>query len=80
MPGSKTVRSHLSINDLAQLVAAGAVPAGPNPLPPLDPDTTAVELERSVSPGGIVSLAGRQILAAEILGGRRSASASRRQP
>lgn len=67
----KTVRSHLSINDLAQLVAAGAVPAGPNPLPPLDPDTTAVELERSVSPGGIVSLAGRQILAAEILGGRQ---------
>jgi hypothetical protein len=68
----KTVRSHLSVNDLAELVARGAVPAtSAPPMPALDPDTTAVEVERTVSPGGIVSLSGRQLLAAEILGGRR---------
>jgi hypothetical protein len=67
----KTVRSHLSITDLAQLVAAGAVPAGSNPLPPLELGGTAIEVERSVSSGGIVSLGGRQVLAAEILGGRQ---------
>jgi transposase InsO family protein len=68
----KTVRSHLSVNDLAHLVAHGAVPAtSASPLPAIDPETTAVEIERTVSPGGIVSLGGRQLLAAEILGGRR---------
>jgi hypothetical protein len=67
----KTVRSHLSVNDLAELVAQAAVPASAAPLPAPDPDTTAVEIERTVSPGGIVSLGGRQLVAAEILGGRR---------
>jgi hypothetical protein len=66
----KTVRSHLSINDLARLRSEGAVPAGPPPLPPPE-DSDAIEVERTVSSGGIVSLAGDQILAAEILGGRR---------
>jgi transposase InsO family protein len=66
----KTVRSHLSVADLAQLVAQGAVPAGPSPLPPIE-DGDAVEVERCVSRLGLVSLAGHQILAAEILGGRR---------
>lgn len=65
----KTVRSHLSVNDLAKLVAQGAVPAGPSPLPPVT-DGGAVEVDRCVSALGLVSLAGRQILAAEILGGR----------
>ena len=66
----KTVRSHLSVNDLAKLVAQGAVPAGPWPLPPIE-DGEAVEVERCVSRLGLVSLAGHQLLAAEILGGRR---------
>lgn len=65
----KTVRSHLSVNDLAKLVAQGAVNAGPSPLPPLE-EGDAVEVERCVSRLGHVSLAGHQLLAAEILGGR----------
>ena len=32
----KTVRSHLSVADLARLIAQGAVPAGPSPLPPAE--------------------------------------------
>ena len=65
----KTVRSHLSVNDLATLVAQGASNAGPSPLPPIE-EGDAVEVERAVSSLGHVSLAGRQLLAAEILGGR----------
>lgn len=46
----KTVRSHLSVNDLAHLVAHGATPAGPPPLPSsLEPDSV-VEVERAVAP------------------------------
>jgi transposase InsO family protein len=67
----KTVRSHLSVADLTTLIAQGAVPAGPSPLPPVE-DGEAVEVERCVSRLGLVSLAGRQLLAAEILGGRRA--------
>jgi hypothetical protein len=67
----KTVRSHLSVTDLARLVAEGAVPAtGDAPLPPVE-DGTAVEVERCVSRLGLVSLGNRQLLAAENLGGRR---------
>ena len=66
----KTVRSHLSVNDLARLTAQGAVPAGPAPLPPIE-EGDAIEVERCVSRLGLVCLAGRQLLAAEILGGRR---------
>jgi hypothetical protein len=68
----KTVRSHLSVNDLTALVAAGGRPAGPPPLPPAEPGAAgdAVEVDRIVNKTGIVSLAGRQILAADILGGR----------
>lgn len=64
----KTVRSHLSVNDLAKLVAQGATNAGPSPLPPIE-EGDAVEVERAVSSLGHVSLAGHQLLAAEILGG-----------
>jgi transposase InsO family protein len=69
----KSLRSHLSPTDLTALAAAGAVPAGRPPLP--DPESVggAVDLERTVSNAGIVSLAGHQILAAEILRGRRVA-------
>ncbi|MEN3266424.1 MAG: hypothetical protein V7646_3318 [Pseudonocardia sp.] len=67
----KTVRSHLSSNDLAALAASGGRPAGASPLPPTEPDGTALEIDRTVSRVGTVSLAGRWIVAAEILGGRR---------
>ena len=66
----KTVRSHLSVNDLAKLTAAGAVPAGPSPLPPVE-DGDAVEVERCVNSFGLVSLGGHRLLAAEILAGRQ---------
>jgi hypothetical protein len=65
----KSLRSHLSTADLAQLAQDGAVAAGPPPLPPAEAGA-AIEVDRAVNKGGIVSLAGRQILAAEILGGR----------
>jgi hypothetical protein len=65
----KTLRSHLSVADLAKLAANGAVPAGPSPLPPLE-DGQAVEVERPVSRGGLVSLGRHRLLAAEILGGQ----------
>lgn len=67
----KTFRSHLSVNDLAKLVTDGATPAGPSPLPPIEDDTDAIEVERTISAGGIISLGNRQVLAAEILGGQR---------
>jgi hypothetical protein len=66
----KTVRSHLSVTDLARLAAQGAINAGPSPLPPVQPGD-AVEVERVVSKDGNISLAGQVVLAAEILGGRR---------
>ena len=50
----KTVRSHLSVPDLARLIAQGAVPAGPSPLPPIETGD-AVEVERSVSRFGLVT-------------------------
>src|SRR4051794_35242342 len=65
----KSLRSHLSTADLAQLAADGAVPAGPPPLP-LDEDGAAIEVDRAVNNSGLVGLAGKQVLAAEILGGR----------
>ena len=65
----KTLRSHLSVNDLAKLTATGAVPAGPSPLPPAE-DGQAVELERPVSRGGLVNLGPHRLLAAEILAGQ----------
>jgi transposase InsO family protein len=66
----KTVRSHLSSTDLAALAATGGRPAGPPPLPPAEPGA-ALEIDRIVSRGGLVSLGNRQLLAAEVLGGRR---------
>jgi transposase InsO family protein len=66
----KTVRSHLSVTDLARLVTQGAQNAGPSPLPPIEPGD-AVEVERVVSKDGNISLAGHVLLAAEILRGQR---------
>jgi hypothetical protein len=67
----KTVRSHLSVNDLVALAATGGRPSGraatrgprPNPVP-------RSRSTRAVDKTGIVSFVGRQVLAAEILGGR----------
>jgi hypothetical protein len=67
----KSLRSHLSSADLSGLAYDGATPAGPPPLPPVEPEGGAIEVDRSVTGAGIVSLAGRQVLAAEILRGRR---------
>jgi transposase InsO family protein len=68
----KTLRSHFSTADLAGLAARGGRQAGPPPLPPAQPGG-AVEVDRTVNAAGCVSLAGRQLLAAEILAGRRVA-------
>ncbi|WP_262706422.1 MULTISPECIES: IS481 family transposase [Streptomyces] len=65
----KTVRSHLSVADLAQLAARGGRAAGPAPLPA--GDASAFEVDRVVNNSGLVNLGGRQVLAAEILGGRQ---------
>jgi hypothetical protein len=66
----KSVRSHLSTADLARLIATGARPAGPPPLPKAEPGA-AIEVERVVSKDGAVHLASQYVLAAEIPGGRR---------
>jgi hypothetical protein len=67
----KSLRSHWSAADLARLKREGATPAGPPPLPSVQRgDGGAIEVDRSVSNSGIVSLAGHQVLAAEILRGR----------
>jgi transposase InsO family protein len=65
----KSLRSHLSVADLAQLTKDGAVAAGPPPLPPAEAGA-AIEVDRAVNNSGLVGLAGRQVLAAEILRGR----------
>ncbi|MEV3908691.1 IS481 family transposase [Streptomyces canus] len=65
----KTVRSHLSVADLGRLAARGGRAAGPAPLPA--GDGVAFEVDRVVNNSGLVGLGGHQVLAAEILGGRR---------
>jgi transposase InsO family protein len=51
----KSLRSHLSTADLAQLARDGASPAGPPPLPPTE-DGAAIEVDRAVNNNGLVSL------------------------
>jgi transposase InsO family protein len=65
----KTVRSHLSVADLARLAARGGRAAGPAPLPA--GDRVAFEVDRVVNNSGLVGLGGHQVLAAGILGGRQ---------
>lgn len=67
----KTIRSHLTVTDLAHLTAEGPRPAGPAPLPTAAGQDGVVEIERAVSRAGTVAVAGQVILAAEILAGRR---------
>jgi len=66
----KSVRSHLTVADLAKLVANGAVSATAPPLPTAA-DGDALEVDRIVSAGGTIALGGQVLLAAEILAGRR---------
>ncbi|MEV7968721.1 integrase core domain-containing protein [Sphaerisporangium sp. NPDC088356] len=66
----KSFRSHLSPADLAKPAAHGSRPAGPSPLLPAE-QGSAIEVDRTVSRAGTVSLAGRVVLAAEMLNGRR---------
>ena len=55
-----------------ELERAGATAAGPPPLPVVERgDGGAIEVDRTVNNTGLVGLGGRQLLAAEILGGRR---------
>ena len=68
----KSVRSQLTVADLDKLVARGAVAAGPPPQASKRPSPAGiVEVERTVSRGGTISLGSRVVLAAWILGGRR---------
>jgi hypothetical protein len=55
----KTLPSRLDRRDLARLAATGAVPAGPPPLPP--PAGNVIEIERTVSASGNISV-GNQVL------------------
>ncbi|MBE1612980.1 transposase InsO family protein [Actinopolymorpha pittospori] len=66
----KSMRSHLTVADLAKLAATGAVNAGPPPLPPGE-HSGAVEVDRVVSPAGTITLGAKVLLAAEILAGRQ---------
>ena len=68
----KTVRSHLSVNDLAVLARDGGRPGGPSPLP-VDAvgHPSVIEVDRIINRGGTVSLGQHTVLAAEILGGRQ---------
>jgi hypothetical protein len=69
----KSLGSHLSVTDLAQLAGTGGRPAGPSPLPvaPHGGAVGAVEVDRTVNAAGHVSLGPHTVLAAEILAGRR---------
>jgi|SRR5215211_3966969 len=66
----KSVASHLTVTDLAQLAARGASNAGPLPIPTLAPGA-AVEADRVISPAGIFALGGQILVGAAILAGRQ---------
>jgi transposase InsO family protein len=65
----KTLPSRLDHRDLARLAAAGATPAGPPPLPP--PGGAVIEIERTVSAAGNVSVGNQVISAGLPLAGQR---------
>ena len=65
----KTLPSRLDASDLARLAASGAEPAGPPPLPP--PSGAVIEIERTVSASGNVSVGNHVISAGSPLAGRR---------
>jgi transposase InsO family protein len=65
----KTLPSRLDARDLGRLIAAGAQPAGPPPLPPASGDV--IEVERTVNASGNVSLGDRMVSAGQPLAGQR---------
>ena len=68
----RSVRSHLSIADLAILTRLGARPAGPSPLPTVEPDGPhLVELERTLGSAGFVSVGSHRIPVSERRAGMR---------
>ena len=67
----KSSPSRLSQRDLARLLADGGKPAGPSPLPAVEPQTTAVEVDRLVNGCGGISISGRQISVGMPLAGQR---------
>lgn len=67
----KSTASRLSQRDLARLLADGGAPAGSPPLPPVERQTTAVEVDRVVNACGGISIAGRQISVGMPLAGQR---------
>jgi len=69
----KSVRSHLSVTDLAILTRLGARPAGPPPLPATSPGRpiAAVQLDRAVGTAGWVSIGNHIIKVAELRAGTR---------
>jgi hypothetical protein len=70
-PRLKSSPSRLSQRDLARLLADGGKPAGPSPLPAVEPRTTAVEVDRLVNGCGGISISGRQISVGMPLAGQR---------
>src|SRR5262249_22380024 len=64
----KTLPSRLDVTGLARLAASGAEPAGP---PPLPPSGAVIEIERTVSASGNLSVGNHVISAGSPLAGRR---------
>jgi hypothetical protein len=68
----KSVRSHLSIADLAILTRLGARPAGHPPLPGAELEgAPALELDRTLGSAGFVSVGSHRILVSERRAGMR---------
>ncbi|MEV4418009.1 IS481 family transposase [Catellatospora sp. NPDC049609] len=67
----KSSASRLSQRDLARLLADGGTPAGSPPLPQVETQTTAVEVDRVVNACGGISISGRQISVGMPLAGQR---------
>jgi hypothetical protein len=67
----KSSPSRLSQRDLARLLADGGAPAGLPPLPPVQPQTSAVEVDRLVNACGGIGIAGRRISVGMPLAGQR---------
>jgi transposase InsO family protein len=65
----KTLPSRLDRRDIARLTAAGAMPAGPSPMPPSSGGV--IELERTVTAAGNISLGSHVIGAGLPLAGQR---------
>jgi hypothetical protein len=72
----KSLRPHLSVNDLAALRAQGGRDAGPSPLPPPVAGVEAVEVDRTVGRTGLVSLGQHQVRRITVHDARRKCHAA----